>query len=260
MKKITSLLLALSILFTLSVINGCKKGENDPFFSIRSRKARVAGDWTVFNFISNVVTTNSDGDINVTNKFTISGTSCSETYAIRTPSIDTTWTHSGTVNTATYTFEKDGTMEGVLDYTITVVETIDPNAYNGITTITTTTTNIIEPKGTWDFLSGVDEYKNKERLTLIVENEKVNIAENIKTVEKDADEIVVNENLVTNSTNNKYEYANGENSIVWAITQLKDKEMILERTINTITTDNDGYWVKESGSETMTLTQGKDEE
>ncbi|MCC6371165.1 MAG: hypothetical protein IT236_09185 [Bacteroidia bacterium] len=34
-------------LFTLVSLSGCKKGEDDPVFSLRTRKARVEGKWTI---------------------------------------------------------------------------------------------------------------------------------------------------------------------------------------------------------------------
>ena len=34
-----------SFAFCILVFDGCKKGEHDPFISLRSRKARVAGEW-----------------------------------------------------------------------------------------------------------------------------------------------------------------------------------------------------------------------
>lgn len=42
MKKLT-----LSTLLMGSLFMGCKKGENDPFISLRSRDARLEGEWTL---------------------------------------------------------------------------------------------------------------------------------------------------------------------------------------------------------------------
>lgn len=39
----STLLLALSIV----IISSCKKGEEDPFLSLRTRKARISGEWTL---------------------------------------------------------------------------------------------------------------------------------------------------------------------------------------------------------------------
>ena len=37
----------LLLFFTVSLIFGCKKGDNDPVFSLKSRKARLTGAWVV---------------------------------------------------------------------------------------------------------------------------------------------------------------------------------------------------------------------
>ncbi len=44
-----NVLFTLIALVCLSIIPGCKKGENDPFISFRSRDARITGKWKVVN-------------------------------------------------------------------------------------------------------------------------------------------------------------------------------------------------------------------
>ncbi len=121
------------------VLDGCKKGEGDPFLSLASRKARVAGEWKV-----------SAG----------SGTS---SQVVGSTTITDTWTYDGATQTTTtnpgstvttdkftmdYTFEKDGTFSQVY---------VDNN---GSTAQTTTTT------GTWNFTGGVGEMKNKSQIVM----------------------------------------------------------------------------------------------
>jgi len=50
--KILNLTL-LVFVFTL-IFSGCKKGEDDPFFSFRSRNARIAGEWVIRSFTKSV--------------------------------------------------------------------------------------------------------------------------------------------------------------------------------------------------------------
>jgi hypothetical protein len=57
MKKVRILILTFIV---LGAISSCKKGENDPFISIRSRDARITGKWKVVNLESNY---NSGGEI-----------------------------------------------------------------------------------------------------------------------------------------------------------------------------------------------------
>lgn len=54
-------LIALTTVIALgSVVTSCKKGENDPFLSLRTRKARVVGEWKVVSSSSEEVDTNGD--------------------------------------------------------------------------------------------------------------------------------------------------------------------------------------------------------
>lgn len=52
MKKITVLFLAVSAL-TAGFVSSCKKGKDDPFLSLRSRKARVEGEWKLVSQTTN---------------------------------------------------------------------------------------------------------------------------------------------------------------------------------------------------------------
>lgn len=126
MKKIYAFIIMAAVI--VPVLPSCKKGENDPFISFRSRKARVAGEWKV---------TSAKG----TEAF-----SGSDTY---------TWTFDGSTQsvnsgdpayprTITWTFEKDGT------YTHEDVSAGNPST----------------SEGTWDFLAGVGETKSKSRIGL----------------------------------------------------------------------------------------------
>jgi hypothetical protein len=130
MKKIHIYILVAAMV--IPAFQSCKKGENDPFLSFRSRKARVAGDWKVVSSKGSQTETGSFGN---SFSWTYDGTTYTETDA------------SGTVSypeTVTYTFEKDG------NYSYTRVS-------DGNTSSAT---------GTWNFLAGVGDAKNKERMVL----------------------------------------------------------------------------------------------
>ena len=61
MKKI----ITLSILLIISTITvqSCKKGENDPLFSLRTRTNRLSGNWKVVKEeIKETITNNQSGD------------------------------------------------------------------------------------------------------------------------------------------------------------------------------------------------------
>ncbi len=97
MKKIVTLVMV--ALVATSALTGCKKGANDPFLSLKSRKARLKGDWKLVKEDKTV--TNSNG----TTTYTYDG------------SIMTVKDNSGNVSTytyeETYTFDKKGTVSGM---------------------------------------------------------------------------------------------------------------------------------------------------
>jgi hypothetical protein len=104
MKKL--LFLAAGALVLSANLSSCKKGENDPFLSLKSRKARVAGEWTVTKYerISSSVDA-ADPEENYSSTASYDGTTATGTYTSSlgtTPSTPYTYTES-------YTFEKDGT-------------------------------------------------------------------------------------------------------------------------------------------------------
>lgn len=82
------------VILTVSMFFGCKKGENDPFLSLKSRKARLVGEWKLVEGSSTVI------DSSNTDTYTFSET--------------TLISFEGGVwdtlpYTETYTFENDGT-------------------------------------------------------------------------------------------------------------------------------------------------------
>ncbi len=124
-------------LLTIASVTACKKGENDPALSLKSRKGRLAGDWKL-----------SSGD--QTSSTTFSGTTNTTTYSF--DGTNRTVTAGGAANTTPYTeemtFEKDGS------YKLAVVD--DGN----------TTTQ----EGYWQFMGKSKEadIKGKEAITMTV--------------------------------------------------------------------------------------------
>lgn len=143
MKK-TILLLAFAITGAI-VFDAClKKGEDDPFLSLRSRKARVVGDWEIVSYKYNW-NYNYTGSPSFSNStvYTMNGS----TYTDVTTDGGGTSTTNGTI-TWKWTFEKNGTYE----YT----QTIDGQTETS--------------KGTWNFTSGIGELKNKSQITYYEQN------------------------------------------------------------------------------------------
>lgn len=141
LQRLPIFVLTLAVLASTVFTTGCRKGENDPFISFRSRKARLTGDWTV-----------------ETSTVTVNDT----TYVFDGTNLTTTVGGSETVapHAAGYTwkFENNGKYESVETNTF-------PDGYFGQGSLGYTET--ITTNGTWNFTGGDDDYKKGERLLLL---------------------------------------------------------------------------------------------
>lgn len=223
MKNFGKLALAAAIILP-AVLVSCKKGENDPFLSLRSRKARVVGEWTVSKGEGtdvNTSTTQFAGTTTTTttNNWTYDGASLSE---VKTTVVTTTSPASSnsstttdlTAETMTHSFEKDGAWKSVQVVTYS----------NGDTRTVTST-------GRWNFTGGVGEVKNKEQIVVVTE--KMEVSDFDKS---------------NNTTSNTVtEYTGSEaSSMVITLDELKNKEMIWKVSGTTSqsssTSSTDGTW------------------
>lgn len=134
MKKIfLSLML---IAFAMPMFVGCKKGENDPFISLKSRDGRLEEKWKLTKIEGTSV--NPYGNTSVTSTYTYDGTIYGVTYS------------SGGSASATGTYEMTIDKNGTVAYS----ESYTPN--NGTAQIKTGT-------GTWYWLNSG---KNKSSLII----------------------------------------------------------------------------------------------
>lgn len=215
--KLATAMLCSAILFTTS----CKKGEDDPFLSLQTRKARITGDWIVSTYTSQKQSTFSDefGTTETTsastNNYTITnGVYASQgTYQYNSPNItiNETSSGSGTVNIS-FTFNKNGTFTKTVEYVNVSTTTVDSGNSN------TQEESFIEThSGTWNFLGGIDEdFKNKERILLSIVN----------YTRKNTGPNQVSTDGITQT------YSNGMNTEVWQLTQLKNSTMALLAELN----------------------------
>lgn len=117
------------------IFQGCKKGDEDPFLSLKSRKARLEGDWKL-----------STGTATYSQPSTLTNTTTTYTNG--------TFSTTGTVfgfnvsDNGTYTLQikinKDGTYES---------STNDDG-------------DITSEMGRWTFAGGTGDYKNKEQVVM----------------------------------------------------------------------------------------------
>jgi hypothetical protein len=118
MKKL--LFLAAGALVLTANLSSCKKGENDPFLSLKSRKARVSGEWTVTKMEGTYSSVDSSDPLsNYSSTSSYDGTTVTGTYIYAGNTVPI---EPGTY-TQTYTFEKEGTFkmvqtEGTSSYTL----------------------------------------------------------------------------------------------------------------------------------------------
>jgi hypothetical protein len=225
------------------VLPACKKGENDPFLSLRSRKSRVAGEWTVESKEETRNTSIVSPSLNTTaiEITTINGGNYTNTYT----DASGTDTNLGTVQTNTITFEKDGKWSAV--YQLTTVNVFGSGSFQ----TTETTVSRTESSGIWNFLGKIGEAKNKENISVATTSEKTN--KTVTTVSS-----FTGTDIETSSSTNTY--ADNEMVDVWKLTQLKNKELIAEIEINnSISTTSSGSTTasanKTNGSIKLTLTQ-----
>ncbi len=241
MKKIQKLII---IALTVAVVlPACKKGENDPFLSLRSRKSRVAGEWTVSTReeVRNTTVISPSVNASATETTTINGSSYTMTYK----DASGTDTQLGTVGTNTVNFEKDGKWSAVYEFT-----TVNVLGSGSFATTETTVTRT-ESSGIWNFLGKIGDAKNKENISVATTSEKT--TRTVTTVSS-----FTGTDVNTNTTTETY--ADNEMVDVWKLTQLKNKELIAEIEINnsTFTTSTgsaSSSTTKTNGSIKITLTQ-----
>lgn len=189
MKKSISVIFLLFTIFSIEFVS-CRKGEDDPALSLRSRKARMAGEWKMTSgktVSTNVYTSSSTTSTTTT---TYDGANATESNVTTTP-FGTFNTDDAYAYTDAITFEKNGKFSGA-------------NVNNGITTTF---------EGTWNFEGGVADVKKKTQLILfytkIVEDGATTTIEGNSFQIKYEIKELRNKKLVLTNTN-KTTYSNGD--------------------------------------------------
>lgn len=126
-----------SLAITAGLSTSCKKGENDPFLSLSSRKARLTGEWKVSSSYSK--STYTSGGVTSTNINDFNGST--NTYTYTSGGLSNSSIENKTIE---FTINRDGS------FTKVTTNTTDEEKY--------------EETGIWTF-AGKDktsDYKNKE--------------------------------------------------------------------------------------------------
>jgi len=254
MKRYVKILFLLGIISTTIVMESCfKKGPNDPFISFRSRKARMTGDWIIKSYLLQTTTDYING-AKYTYKLASTDGNIAETQGFDNypGQKDTGWTWSGTILTdRTFSFDKYGKVTYKFHYKISYFKEDEAempswtNPDNGVSYWVDTTWSY-ERKyyntGTWNFLNNIDDYKSKERISIMWEHTEFEEIYNIKTVKR-AEDSDINPDIQENSSyrQNKSDYFyNGENTQVWILDKLKNKEAMIYRYIDNNHSENAG--------------------
>ncbi|MDX1652905.1 MAG: hypothetical protein R3277_10465 [Brumimicrobium sp.] len=135
------------------ILESCRKGENDPLISLRTRDARITGKWELVDFEATSSEINNTGVVNTNEQTTT-------TYD------GSTWTNTSNGNTDSYTYTREITIEDDGNYIYR--ETIEGE--------------ISEETGTWSWLDNtkkkigifldqhglfhIDQLKNEEMVWL----------------------------------------------------------------------------------------------
>lgn len=215
-----------------------------------TRKARVTGEWTISSMKSEIKRTydNDDQTLTITTV-----TDLDWFQEIQILGTDSVVEIEGVVITGRnrITFDNDGRFVQIYEYEYSVDSALSEDVMQ-----TRTFKVQEETTGTWNFLNNIDDYKNKERLAIVIEESKAKtFVYELQTSEEDEGTPIPS--LVdTYGVSNKYE--NGELSTIWTLRMLKNKQIIMDQNVdrfNVTTVGNIGTVYSEVGYKTQTLTR-----
>ncbi len=224
-RHLSLVLLGMIIVLPLLTTSCFKKGEEDPFFSIYTRKARVTGEWTITNMKSEIIRT-FQGEVQTRTTTTVEDLNWSQVVEIL--GTDSIVEYEGNVveGRNKIVFDKNGYVRETYEYGYIVETPIGDDA--GV--LRTNYRISEEISGTWNFLGNIDDYKNKERLAIVIEESK-------KTTQIYTMEILEDsETTPTWSPDSTYtdveRYANGQMCTIWELDMLKNKQINNRQNIN----------------------------
>ncbi|MCG8573711.1 MAG: hypothetical protein MI810_02410 [Flavobacteriales bacterium] len=219
----------------LITIPACKKGENDPFLSLNSRKARLAGvyeftSWESHNetFVDGPFQYYSYSDISIEQG---TGTQVTSTaLELSGEPFSDTKTKNIRIDNGEFIIDKDGSWEFTMNITLTWEEDAGSviNDYYEFTQRQT-----INQSGNWEFLPKSDSFKNKERVLFseVTHQAFVLTTKKVVFVDGSSSTWVIEEGAISH---------NGPSKTIYEIDGLKNKEMILRRPKEGVRVQNEG--------------------
>lgn len=211
------------LIIPLFVISACKKGEEDPFISLSSRKARLTGDWEMKNISSERRSMIGSATFESTSIITGDETKFSRVIT----NSQGTLSADHVIIDYSIQINKDGTWKKVIETNKTEVD----DGYYGPPNLPFKEIKRVRVKstvsGTWGFINKTKgTYKNKERVYLSTLKTTYQSLGGTKTTEfddPDKETIVLEISPKTKITT--HTYAQGEETTVYDIVMLKSKEM-----------------------------------
>ncbi|MCH8331410.1 MAG: hypothetical protein IH946_08525 [Bacteroidetes bacterium] len=212
------------VLFTFIVVfnfSSCKKGEDDPFISWKSRNARIAGTWVFTNGVGTMSQTlvgyiNEDNDIDSVGSLAFDGSIQTTTWTVNDdpPEIE------NIERSTSITFNKDGSY----DFEDKTVKTVEITVITPNQTIITTTD--ISETGNWNFTGKVGDEKKKESIVLTPTDNTTAITIELRVEGKQPE-------IETSTVTNVISTSQSE---TWHLRELRTKQLVIETTDNRITT------------------------
>lgn len=211
MKKNIFMKSIVGLTFICLVLMGCKKGDEDPFFSLLSRKNRICGEWDLKAVNSSSSSTDDNGYVS-TSSIIYEGGDIIESFE---DDYQTSLTKK-TIDKYTLNIKKDGTWTLHQTYNVHRTQTV----FN-TTEILTYHTDRFE-SGNWAFINKTKgEYENKERVIFyLLESSSNTESTTIVTMspsDTTTEELGSYKSEVVNSI--------GEISFTYDLLMLKSKEM-----------------------------------
>jgi hypothetical protein len=204
----------LGLLIGLSALTACKKGAEDPFLSLTSRKARISGEWKLESITSESsnFTTSGDTAVGSTSGNGSSIANHSETNFY-------TWDETYLINDYSFMINRDGTWSSIQDINFTSVIRFQTD------TETRTGHNVYKQSGTWAFVHKTkDEYRDKERVTFYVTQRSGISGESTAITDYD-DPLIASTTETTASSQYEQTGENAFDFFTYDLLMLKSKEM-----------------------------------
>lgn len=205
------------IFCALILSSGCKKGKDDPFISLRSRKAKVEGTWKIDKWEEDKQW-EENGEL-ITQRRFIADNNIDYSY-IR-PFETVKW--NGPIDDASWFITKDGSWERVFEYAEIEIDSF-PGGNNTLVNIKSVIRRE-ESSGTWYFLSKANGYKNKERISMSIKKNVIVVTNRNESYSVSSSGSIGNRKINESSDESVAKYQEGELTEIWELTMLKHKEM-----------------------------------